>query len=48
MGVPGGEPLGVSSTPDDLVGALLLLTTSAGDWITGQTLHVDGGWIMQL
>ena len=41
-------PLGPSGPPDDLVGALLLLTTSAGDWITGQTLHVDGGWIMQL
>jgi NAD(P)-dependent dehydrogenase (short-subunit alcohol dehydrogenase family) len=33
--------------PDDLVGALLLLCSPAGDWITGQVLHVDGGWIMR-
>jgi NAD(P)-dependent dehydrogenase (short-subunit alcohol dehydrogenase family) len=33
--------------PRDLVGALLLLTSDAGSWITGQTLHVDGGWVMQ-
>jgi NAD(P)-dependent dehydrogenase (short-subunit alcohol dehydrogenase family) len=34
--------------PEDLVGALMLLTTSAGDWMTGQTLNVDGGWIMRI
>jgi NAD(P)-dependent dehydrogenase (short-subunit alcohol dehydrogenase family) len=34
--------------PDDLVGALLLLCSPAGSWITGQTLRVDGGWIMQV
>lgn len=33
--------------PDELVGALLLLCSPAGDWITGQTLHVDGGWIVR-
>ena len=33
--------------PDDLVGALLLLCSSAGDWITGQVLNVDGGFIMR-
>jgi NAD(P)-dependent dehydrogenase (short-subunit alcohol dehydrogenase family) len=33
--------------PEDLAGTLLLLTTSAGDWITGQTLSVDGGWVMR-
>jgi len=32
--------------PDDLVGALLLLVSPAGRWITGQVLHVDGGLIM--
>lgn len=31
----------------DLIGALLLLTAPAGDWITGQVLHVDGGWILR-
>ncbi len=33
--------------PDELVGALLLLCSPAGEWITGQTIHVDGGWIMR-
>jgi NAD(P)-dependent dehydrogenase (short-subunit alcohol dehydrogenase family) len=33
---------------DDLVGALLLLTSSAGDWINGQTLSIDGGFVMRL
>ncbi len=33
--------------PDELVGALLLLCSAAGDWITGQTLNVDGGWVLR-
>lgn len=33
--------------PDELVGSLLLLCSEAGAWITGQTIHVDGGWIMR-
>ena len=32
----------------DLVGAMLLLCSPAGDWINGQTISVDGGWIMRL
>ena len=32
--------------PDELVAALLLLCSQAGDWITGQTLHVAGGWVL--
>jgi NAD(P)-dependent dehydrogenase (short-subunit alcohol dehydrogenase family) len=32
---------------DDLVGPLLLLCSQAGDWMTGQVLHVDGGWILR-
>ncbi len=39
--------LRVRGQPDELVGALLLLCSSAGDWITGQVLHVDGGWILR-
>jgi NAD(P)-dependent dehydrogenase (short-subunit alcohol dehydrogenase family) len=34
--------------PDDLVGPLLLLVSDAGGWMTGQTLNVDGGWIMRI
>jgi len=33
--------------PDDLVGALLLLCSGAGGWISGQVLHVDGGFIVR-
>ena len=33
--------------PDELVGPLLLLCSEAGEWITGQTLHVDGGWVLR-
>jgi NAD(P)-dependent dehydrogenase (short-subunit alcohol dehydrogenase family) len=43
-GIPGKK----EAPPSDLVGALLLLSSSAGDWINGQTLSVDGGWIMRV
>lgn len=33
--------------PDELVGAAILLCSEAGAWITGQTIHIDGGWIMR-
>jgi NAD(P)-dependent dehydrogenase (short-subunit alcohol dehydrogenase family) len=33
--------------PEDLLGTLLLLVTDAGSWITGQTISVDGGWILR-
>ncbi len=33
--------------PDELVGSLLLLCSAAGEWITGQVLNVDGGWVMR-
>jgi NAD(P)-dependent dehydrogenase (short-subunit alcohol dehydrogenase family) len=37
----------VRGQPDELVGALLLLCSPAGEWITGQVLHVDGGWVLR-
>lgn len=37
-----------SGPPEDLVGTMLLLCSPAGDWINGQTISVDGGWIMRL
>ena len=37
-----GKP---SGPPEDLVGTLLLLCSKAGDWITGQSILIDGGWV---
>ena len=37
-------PLGRLGEPDDIAGAILFLTSPAASWITGQTLHVDGGY----
>jgi NAD(P)-dependent dehydrogenase (short-subunit alcohol dehydrogenase family) len=37
----------VRGAPDELVGSLLLLCSQAGDWMTGQVLHVDGGWVIR-
>jgi len=31
--------------PEELIGALLLLASEAGSFITGQTLYVEGGWL---
>lgn len=36
-------PMGRFGTPEDLLGATLLLASPAGAFITGQTLFVDGG-----
>lgn len=41
-------PLGRWGQPDDLVGAAILLASSAGDFITGQIIYVDGGWLALL
>jgi NAD(P)-dependent dehydrogenase (short-subunit alcohol dehydrogenase family) len=38
-------PLGRLATPDDLVDAAIYLSSAASDFVTGQTLFVDGGWI---
>ena len=40
-----GIPLGHWGTPEDLVGAAILLASSAGDYINGTTLVVDGGYL---
>lgn len=37
-------PLERVGRPDDLKGAVALLCSQAGDWITGHNLMVDGGW----
>jgi len=38
------NPLNRIGQPDDLKGAVALLCSDAGCYITGQDLHVDGGW----
>lgn len=37
-------PLGRIGKPDDLKGAVLFLASPASDFVTGQTIFVDGGW----
>ncbi len=40
--IPWGRP----GIPSDLAGATVLLASDASDYITGQTIVVDGGWLV--
>ncbi len=39
-------PLGRLGQPDDIAGAVLYLASDAAAWVTGATLHVNGGMAM--
>lgn len=39
-------PMGYMGTPEDVVGAVLFLSSSMSNYITGQTLNVDGGNVL--
>ncbi len=38
-------PIGRWGTPEDLIGPLLFLASAASDYVTGDILPVDGGWM---
>lgn len=42
-----GIPLGRVGTPRDIAGAVLFLASDDGAYVTGTTIFVDGGWILQ-
>ena len=37
-------PLGRIGKPEDLIGAVIYLSSQASDWLTGQTIVIDGGY----
>ena len=41
-------PLGRWGRPEDLAGTVVLLASKAGEFITGQIIYVDGGWLALL
>jgi len=41
--IRGRTPLGRWGRPEDLMGAVVFLASSASDFVTGQVLYVDGG-----
>ena len=38
-------PLGRTGVPEDLAGATIYLASKASDYVTGQIVNVDGGWL---
>ena len=41
-----GRAIGRVQVPEDLVGAVMFLSSAASDFMTGQTVNVDGGKAM--
>ena len=46
--VKGRTPAGRWGTPADLAGAAVFLASGASDFVNGQVLYVDGGWLAAL
>jgi len=44
--ITGRTPMGRWGTPDDLQGAAVYLASNASAFMTGQTLYIDGGFIV--
>ena len=40
-------PLGRLGTGADIAAAVAFLASDDASWITGQTLYVDGGWLVR-
>jgi NAD(P)-dependent dehydrogenase (short-subunit alcohol dehydrogenase family) len=40
-------PWGRIGQPADVAGVVAFLATDAAEFVTGQTLYVDGGWLAQ-
>ncbi|MHB1132111.1 MAG: glucose 1-dehydrogenase [Chloroflexota bacterium] len=38
-------PFGQEGVPEDLAGAAVYLASEASDYVTGQVIYVDGGWL---
>jgi 2-deoxy-D-gluconate 3-dehydrogenase len=43
--ITGRIPLGRWADPEDLAGAAIFLASDASDYVTGQIIYVDGGWL---
>jgi glucose 1-dehydrogenase len=39
-------PLGRIGRPSDVANAVAFLASDEASWVTGTTIHVDGGWLV--
>lgn len=46
--VKGRTPIGRWGHPSELVGTCIFLASKASDFVNGQTIYVDGGWLAAL